>query len=77
MPLSSVEAQVGRFRVWCGNLGALQQAHHSLDYRLRDAATMKSNVSKLLEQLQSHVQESKCTGYDPFGSGHVPDVNGD
>lgn len=30
-----LEDEIGRFRVWSGNLGALQQGHSSLDYRLR------------------------------------------
>ena len=61
-PLMSVEAiqnECARFKVWCGNLGTLQQSFASLDYRLRDAPVMLSNVTKLLQQLQSNLSESK------------------
>ena len=59
MPLKAIQSERGRFRVWCGNLGALQQSFASLDYRLRDAPIMLSNVVKLLHQLQSNLAESE------------------
>lgn len=34
----------GRFRSWCGFLGALQLGHASLDWRLRDSINMFQSV---------------------------------
>ncbi|KAF5975881.1 meiosis-specific serine threonine kinase mek1 [Fusarium coicis] len=58
MPPSTIEIQFGKFRVWCGNLGALQTGYSSLDYRLRDSALMHQNVSQLLQQLDIALEES-------------------
>lgn len=59
MPRESVENEGGRFRVWCGNLGALQQSFASLDYRLRESPVILSSVGGLLQQLRSNLAESK------------------
>jgi hypothetical protein len=59
MPRDAMEDECGRFRVWCGNLGALQQSFASLDYRLRESPVMLASVSKLLQQLRSNLTESK------------------
>jgi hypothetical protein len=48
----SVEDQLGRYKVWAGNLGALRRGRSSLDYRLRDASFIVKNVSHLLRSLQ-------------------------
>jgi O-acetyl-ADP-ribose deacetylase (regulator of RNase III) len=48
----------GRFRVWAGNLGALQKGHSSLDYRLRDSPLLLENVLKFLEELQNALSEA-------------------
>ena len=42
----ALEDESGRFRVWSGNLGALQKGHSSLDYRLRDSPLLSSNALK-------------------------------
>lgn len=59
MPRGCVENEGGRFRVWCGNLGALQQSFASLDYRLRESPVILSSVCGLLQQLRSNLAESK------------------
>lgn len=45
----------GRFKSWCGNLGALQAGHASLDWRLRDSKNLQlrvfSGVEGLIEDL--------------------------
>ncbi|KAH6853338.1 hypothetical protein B0I37DRAFT_4078 [Chaetomium sp. MPI-CAGE-AT-0009] len=58
MPRESVENEAGRFKVWCGNLGALQQSFASLDYRLRESPVILSSVCGLLQQLRSNLAES-------------------
>ncbi|KNG45167.1 MACRO domain containing protein 1 [Stemphylium lycopersici] len=54
----ALEDEFGRFRVWAGNLGALQKGHSSLDYRLRDAPVSNNNVLKLLDELAHNVNEA-------------------
>ncbi|MCJ1392199.1 hypothetical protein MMC18_005066 [Xylographa bjoerkii] len=41
----------GRFRIWCGNIGAHKSNRGSLDYRLREAARTKAKVVKFLRDL--------------------------
>jgi hypothetical protein len=48
----SVEDQLGRYKLWTANLGALRRGHSSLDYRLRDALFIAKNVTRLLQSLQ-------------------------
>jgi hypothetical protein len=45
----------GRFRVWIGNLGALQppKSTKSLDYRLRNATYIRAGVVTGLERLEN------------------------
>ncbi|KAL5121728.1 hypothetical protein ACEQ8H_000415 [Pleosporales sp. CAS-2024a] len=50
--------EVGRFRVWSGNLGALQKGHSSLDYRLRDSPLLSSNALKFLKELENNINEA-------------------
>ncbi|KAF2181759.1 hypothetical protein K469DRAFT_691838 [Zopfia rhizophila CBS 207.26] len=54
----ALEDEFGRFRVWSGNLGALQRGHSSLDYRLRDSPLLQSNTLKLLEELNNNLSEA-------------------
>lgn len=53
----ALEDEQGRFRVWSGNLGALQKGHSSLDYRLRDSPLLQTNVLKLLSELGTNLSE--------------------
>ncbi|ORY09923.1 hypothetical protein BCR34DRAFT_615529 [Clohesyomyces aquaticus] len=54
----ALEDEFGRFRVWAGNLGALQKGHSSLDYRLRDSPLLSSNTLKFLEELSDNLTEA-------------------
>jgi len=54
----SLGDEFGRFRVWSGNLGALQKGHSSLDYRLRDSPLLSGNALKFLEELTSNLNEA-------------------
>ncbi|KAL2049167.1 hypothetical protein ABVK25_010596 [Lepraria finkii] len=51
----AVEDELGRFKVWAGNIGALQSGRSSLDYRLRDAKFVKTHIVKLLEGLNDSI----------------------
>jgi hypothetical protein len=54
----ALEDEIGRFRVWAGNLGALQKGHSSLDYRLRDSPVSNTNTLKLLKELETNINEA-------------------
>lgn len=43
--------ELGRLRIWAGNIGAHQIGQSSLDYRLRDASHLKNETVKLLQRL--------------------------
>ncbi|OCL10029.1 hypothetical protein AOQ84DRAFT_375290 [Glonium stellatum] len=78
----ALEDEQGRFRVWSGNLGALQKGHSSLDYRLRDSPLLQTNVLKLLNELGANLSEAVAVvsgGRLPFEQQAKPDgsENGD
>jgi hypothetical protein len=54
----ALQDEIGRFRVWSGNLGALQKGHSSLDYRLRDSPLLSTNALKLLKELEDNINEA-------------------
>ncbi|EEA19561.1 hypothetical protein TMatcc_009696 [Talaromyces marneffei ATCC 18224] len=43
--------ELGRLRVWSGNIGAHQTGQSSLDYRLRDASHLREETTRLLSRL--------------------------
>ncbi|KAJ5653309.1 hypothetical protein N7490_000312 [Penicillium lividum] len=49
--LSQWKDELGRFRVWISNIGAHQTCQLSLEYRLRDASHIKSQVKRQLGRL--------------------------
>jgi hypothetical protein len=55
-----LQDEIGRFRVWSGNLGALQKGHSSLDYRLRDSPLLSTNALQFLKELESNVNEARA-----------------
>ena len=59
MPPEKIEIELGRFKIWSGNLGALQVGRSSLDFRLREASEMQTNVMKLLSKLELTLEKSK------------------
>jgi len=56
---SALEDQLGRLRVWAGNLGCFAGGHASLDFRLRDVSSVRENIVKILEDLRDCLRESK------------------
>jgi hypothetical protein len=58
--------EVGRFRVWSANIGALQKGHSSLDYRLRESPLVHENILKLLRELFDCVQEGQSSLFLDF-----------
>ena len=59
MSPEKIEIEHGRFKIWSGNLGALQSGRNSLDFRLRESFVMQTNVMKLLIKLDQTLQKSK------------------
>ncbi|KAF5629968.1 heat shock factor (HSF)-type DNA-binding protein [Fusarium tjaetaba] len=75
MPPSTIEIQLGKFRIWRGNPGALQTGYSSLDYRLRKSALMHNNISQLLQQLGIALEESTAVvsgERPPFDEESIP-----
>lgn len=52
-------AQLGRFRIWAFNIGALQEAHlpTSLEYRLREAPKLVDRIVELLEDIEESIED--------------------
>ncbi|KAL9616431.1 MAG: hypothetical protein Q9160_008707 [Pyrenula sp. 1 TL-2023] len=60
------EDELGRLRVWAGNIGAHQRGQASLDYRLRDASHIKGQITSLLEDLQNLLQDAEEALSEPL-----------
>jgi hypothetical protein len=75
----NLEDEFGRFRVWSGNLGALQKGHSSLDYRLRDSPLLSGNALKFLEELTNNLNEALAIisgARLPYEEQSKPDADG-
>ncbi|KAJ5194428.1 hypothetical protein N7491_001766 [Penicillium cf. griseofulvum] len=59
VPLQDWTDELGRLRVWAANIGAHQTRQSSLDYRLRDASHIRSQIVRLLEQFQELLTDLK------------------
>ncbi|PVH93753.1 hypothetical protein DM02DRAFT_540904 [Periconia macrospinosa] len=53
-----IENMFARFKIWCGNLGALQRGRSSLDVRLRGSIVMRDTVMRFLGQLKESLDKS-------------------
>lgn len=54
---------LGRFKIWAGNIGALQpfESRSSLDYRLRDVPRISTQVVDLLDELAESIEDGKSS----------------
>ncbi|KAL6720554.1 hypothetical protein ACLMJK_002478 [Lecanora helva] len=57
-PMRSPETELGRLRVWAGNLGAHRLGRSSLDHRLRQATHMQQTTIDLLHDLRRSLLQS-------------------
>jgi hypothetical protein len=48
-----IKEELGRFRTWANNIGAVTSGRGSLDYRVRGAEYLRHNVKSLLESLKA------------------------
>jgi len=61
--------ELGRLRVWAGNIAAHKSGQSSLDFRLRDASHLKEKVLTYLKDLNDSLQngrivyDSRCAHY--------------
>ncbi len=55
-----VSDEESRFKVWAGNIGAHKTGMSSLDFRLRDASHIKSQVINLLKDLIQLLQDASA-----------------
>jgi hypothetical protein len=58
MPSEKVKREHGIFKIWSGNLGALQSGRGSLDFRLRESTVVRTNMLKLLAKLEQTLTKS-------------------
>ncbi|KAK8246595.1 hypothetical protein HDK90DRAFT_15446 [Phyllosticta capitalensis] len=58
--ISKVSNAADRFRLWVGNIGAHRKDRGSLDFRLRDAPLIQSNVLDILSVLSSRMEEASA-----------------
>ncbi|KAK4040937.1 hypothetical protein C8A01DRAFT_34994 [Parachaetomium inaequale] len=56
--LLQITDEQSRFKVWSGNIGAHKTGMSSLDYRLRDASPIKSQVINLLKDLSQMTEDA-------------------
>ncbi|KAL8882066.1 MAG: hypothetical protein Q9198_000866 [Flavoplaca austrocitrina] len=58
----------GRFNVWAGNIGAGQRGQASLDFRLREATSIKEHVVGTLQNLLESLEDGSRLPYDQRSS---------
>jgi hypothetical protein len=56
---SAFAEELGRFRIWSGNIGAHKTGRSSLDYRLRENLNLERMVIKLLDDLKRTLEDGK------------------
>lgn len=57
IPSSLWKDELDRLRTWAANIGAHQNNHLSLDYRLRNASHIRDQVLRLLDRLERKFEE--------------------
>jgi hypothetical protein len=56
---SHLEDQLGRLRVWAGNIGAHKVGKASLDYRLKEASHIKERIVQLLSDPEIPIEDAR------------------
>src|SRR4051794_34466872 len=59
----SIERQHERLALWASNLGATHLGHTSLDYRLREADSVREAIDSFLQDLCESLLECKTCDY--------------
>lgn len=55
----NITDEMGRFKVWAGNIGALQEGTSSLDDRLMSAPNVSEKIGSVLHDLAGSLEERK------------------
>lgn len=55
---SELENELGRFKIWAGNLGVFAPGRASVDYRLRDDADVKEVLIQMLDRLRQSTKQA-------------------
>ncbi|KAJ6445032.1 G-patch domain-containingprotein [Purpureocillium lavendulum] len=58
--LRDIKDEQTRFKVWAGNIGAHHTGMSSLDYRLRDSSHIRTQVIKLLQDLDNLLEDGSA-----------------
>lgn len=58
MQSNEIQTAFARFKIWAGNLGALQRGSGSLDVRLRESSVIRISILRTLNSLQKTLKES-------------------
>ena len=53
----SVSEELGRFRTWANNIGAVTSGRASLDYRVKNVEYLRLNIRSLLEDLKASLMD--------------------
>ena len=56
-PSAQLAAEVDRFELWAVNLGLFASGHASLDYRVRDAESIRQALLRFLSSLNEALDE--------------------
>jgi hypothetical protein len=59
LSLRGIQDELGRYKIWAGNIGALQKGPSSLDYRLREASHVQQPIIRLLRDLEYSLKEGE------------------
>ncbi|KAF2769567.1 hypothetical protein EJ03DRAFT_351074 [Teratosphaeria nubilosa] len=59
-----LDDELGRFRIWTGNVAAHRSGRRSLEYRLRDSSDLKNVAQSLLKDLILALSQLKWTTLD-------------
>lgn len=57
--ISAIQDELGRFRVWAGNVGAHRTGRVSLDHKLRESPQVHGMVTALMKDLDDSLRECK------------------
>ncbi|KAH8802415.1 hypothetical protein F5884DRAFT_886872 [Xylogone sp. PMI_703] len=55
---SELENEMGRFKIWGGNLGVFAPGNASADYRLRDDPDVREVIIQMLDRLRQHIKQA-------------------
>jgi hypothetical protein len=56
LSVPDLDDELGRFRAWANNIGAMSSGKASLDYRVRKAAYLRDHVKSLLQDLNASLK---------------------